>query len=380
MAFSYADYAESEEVKKRRQEAEAHQVYKEAEDVTKARDALRKQEANKVADWTGGTYGDALKSALDKINNREKFTYDLNGDALYQQYKSQYILGGKLAMMDTLGQTSALTGGYGNSYGVTAGNQAYQSYLQKLNDKVPELYQMALDQYNREGDDLYNQYNLYNNAYQREYGEHRDQVADWNTEVNRLTDRYNNERNFDYSKFTSDRDYYNTAYNNERNWDYGQYSDAYSRAFSNYQQGVSESQFAQNLALQQAQLNETIRANKANEAYRNASLAAQQAQAAASAQAKADSDNQKAVDKAGKEKVSGSSLTKNEIITKAQTFYSQNPDAKVNDATVDVWANNNGITGEAKNFLRQTLIELGMKSRVTSKAAKDYFDANNIPY
>jgi hypothetical protein len=74
------------------------------------------------------------------------FKYDLNGDALYQQYKDKYTQQGKLAMADAMGQASALTGGYGNSYAATVGNQAYQAYLGQLNDVIPELYQLAYDQ------------------------------------------------------------------------------------------------------------------------------------------------------------------------------------------------------------------------------------------
>lgn len=240
MAFSYSNYKESDAVKKKRQEAEAHSTYNESDAVRLARETMQAHEANRVADWTGGTYGQSVKDALDRINNREKFTYDLNGDALYQQYKDQYMTQGKLAMQDTIGQASALTGGYGNSYAATAGNQAYQGYLQKLNDVVPELYQMALNQYNQEGQDLKDNLAMYQSLYGTEYGEYRDKVSDWNTEQARLSDAYNNERTFDYNKFSSDRDYYNTAYNNERTYDYGQYSDAYDRAFSKYKQDQAD--------------------------------------------------------------------------------------------------------------------------------------------
>lgn len=126
---------------------------------------------------------------FDKILNRDKFSYDINADALYQQYKDQYVLGGQMAMMDTMGQAAALTGGYGNSYAQTVGQQTYQGYLQQLNDKVPELYQLALDQYTREGDEMYKLYGLYADREDQEYGMwldkvnmeygmHRDEVAD----------------------------------------------------------------------------------------------------------------------------------------------------------------------------------------------------------
>jgi hypothetical protein len=254
MAFTYKDYAESDAVKKKREEAEKYKTYVASQSVNDAKTALNTHEQNKVADWTGGTYGESLKEALNRINNREKFSYDLNGDALYQQYKDQYITQGKMAMQDTMGQAAAMTGGYGNSYAATVGNQAYQGYLQKLNDVVPELYNLALNKYNLEGQDLKDQYSILKDQYNTEYGQHRDKVGDWNAEASRLSDRYYNEANLDYSQFADNRDYTTNEYNTERGYDYGMYGDAYNRAFANYQQGVAEKQAAEQLAIQQAQL------------------------------------------------------------------------------------------------------------------------------
>lgn len=196
-----------------------YKSYKESDDVLKAKNAMDAHNATKLADWTGGTYGASLQNALDRINNREKFSYDLNGDALYNQYKDQYVRLGKMAMQDTMGQAASLTGGYGNSYANTVGNQAYQGYLQNLNNIVPDLYQLAYDKYNRDTQDLYNNYNLLADAYNNEYGRYRDQMADWYKEADRLGDNY---------------------YNLYKN-DYGKYSDAYERALANYKLNLAES-------------------------------------------------------------------------------------------------------------------------------------------
>ena len=111
---------------------------------------------------------------INQILNRDKFSYDMNADALYQQYKDKYIQQGKMAMADTMGQAAAMTGGYGSSYSASVGNQAYQSSLQQLNDVIPELYQMAYDRYNQEGQDLYNQYGMLSSERATKYGEHMD--------------------------------------------------------------------------------------------------------------------------------------------------------------------------------------------------------------
>lgn len=116
-----------------------------------------------------------LENVKQGIQNYGEFSYDMDKDALYQQYKDKYIQMGKLAMADTMGQAAAMTGGYGNSYAQSVGQQAYQGQLDNLNDIVPELYQMALDRYNMGKQDLYNQYGMLLSEYEREYGLHSDE-------------------------------------------------------------------------------------------------------------------------------------------------------------------------------------------------------------
>ena len=121
MAFNFKDYEESEAVRRARQLQEQNSQYNESQAVRDARDRMNQYEAQRPQEWTGGTYQDSLNEAMNKINNREKFSYDLNGDALYQQYKDQYMNLGKMAMADTMGQAAALTGGYGTRMRILSG-------------------------------------------------------------------------------------------------------------------------------------------------------------------------------------------------------------------------------------------------------------------
>ncbi len=175
--------------------------YTESDRVRKLAEELTAFDGQKPEKWAGGTYGESMKDAMQKVLNRDKFRYDLNGDALYQQYKDRYIQQGKQAMMDTMGQAAALTGGYGNSYAQQAGQQTYQGYLQGLNDKVPELYRLALDRYNQEGTDLLNKYGLLSDQYDKEYSRYREDVSDWQAQRDYLANLFNSERNFDYTGF-----------------------------------------------------------------------------------------------------------------------------------------------------------------------------------
>lgn len=129
---------------------------------------------------------DQLKETANKILNREKFSYDLNGDALYKQYKDRYTQQGKQAMMDTMGQAQAMTGGYGNSYAQSVGQQTYQGYMQGLTDKIPTLYQIAMDKYTNEGNQMRDNMNLMMQQDEIGYGRYRDQLADQNTAYSKL--------------------------------------------------------------------------------------------------------------------------------------------------------------------------------------------------
>lgn len=226
-------------------------AYQESEVVTAAKNALAAQMANKPGEYKS-QWQSQLDEAINKILNREKFSYDFNGDALYQQYKDKYIQQGKMAMADTMGQAATMTGGYGNSYAASVGNQAYQQSLQQLNDIVPELYQMAYDRYNQEGQDLYNQYAMLGERENMDYGRYRDSVNDWQTERDYLAGRYDSERGFDYSKYTDDRNFAynqyaddrNLAYNqyvDDRNFEYGKYVDDRNYAYDKY---VNDRNFA----------------------------------------------------------------------------------------------------------------------------------------
>ena len=177
--------------------------YKPSDNVAQAEALLQQQLAQKPGAYTS-QWQSQLNDIIQNIQNREKFSYDLNADALYQQYKDQYMTQGKLASMDVMGQAAAMTGGYGNSYAQTAGQQAYQGYLQGLNDKVPELYQLALNQYYAEGDDMYNQASLMAGMEEQDYGRYRDQMSDYYAELNRLTEdaRYKDET--EYGRWAND--------------------------------------------------------------------------------------------------------------------------------------------------------------------------------
>lgn len=147
---------------------------------------------------------DQLNDIFTQIQNRQDFAYDVDADALYKQYKDQYTRNGRMAMEDTMGKAATMTGGYGNSYAQNVGQQAYQGYMQGLNEVIPELYQLALEKYNRDGAMLKDQYGMLLDresldygrwAADRDfgYGQHRDEIADeqWQTQFDEDVRRFN---------------------------------------------------------------------------------------------------------------------------------------------------------------------------------------------
>lgn len=185
---------------------------------------------NKVQDFEANTpesfnsnYQGEIDNILDSILNKKDFSYtsdDLMNDDLYKMYRDSYMRQGNMAMRDTMGNASAMTGGYGNTYASAAGQQAYDNYLSALNDKSLEFADRAYNRYRDDIADNYNQLNAVMGLDNVDYSRYRDDVGDYYT----------------------NRDYLNNRYNQEYNYDYGQYQDT-----------IAQQQWAQEFAFQQQQ-------------------------------------------------------------------------------------------------------------------------------
>ena len=220
---------------------------------------LKEQAENAVKKYGDFQYAnqDAYQSAMDAILNRKAFSYDLNGDALYQQYKDQYMQQGKLAMADTMGQAAAMTGGYGNSYAASVGNQAYQGYLSQLNNLVPELYNLALSAYNTEGDRLKGNFDLLSTDRNTERAEWMDKYNMLVNDRGYYSDNYNNAYTQDYTKWNDNRTYDTNQYWSEYNAGYQVDRDAVADAQWQKQYDESIRQFNEQMAFNKAQAAKT---------------------------------------------------------------------------------------------------------------------------
>lgn len=182
MAYTFKKYDDSEDTKKKYQAYQNHQSTKPVYSFD------RQQE---------------LDDARDAWQNRGQFQYNMADDGMYQQLVDRYVQQGKMAMQDTVGQSATLTGGYGNTWAQNAGQQAYHGYLQGLNDMTPQLYQMALDRYQMEGENLYNQYAALSAEEQQAYGRHMDAQNLWQQQSDALRADAEAGRNFDWEQYVT---------------------------------------------------------------------------------------------------------------------------------------------------------------------------------
>ena len=128
----------------------------------------------------------AAKGALNSMN------YDnFKQGSMYAGLQKSYAQQGQQAMKDTIGQVAARTGGMASSYATTAANQAYNSYMQTLEDAARAMYN---DEYSRARDKVA----LAQDAYDRAYGEYRDRVGDSWTKYDAERGAYESDRGYNY--------------------------------------------------------------------------------------------------------------------------------------------------------------------------------------
>jgi hypothetical protein len=96
----------------------------------------------------------------------------------------------------------------------------YNQHLQGLSQLVPQYQQMAFQQYQAEGDELLDQYNLMLQQEESAYARYQDDLNRYYADLDRLQNAYDNERDYDYSRWADDRDYSYGKYQDELNYQY----------------------------------------------------------------------------------------------------------------------------------------------------------------
>ena len=197
-------------------------------------------------------YDDTIQDLIAGLLDRPDFSYDPATDPLYQNYRKQYTREGQRATADALGTAAAASGGIPSSYANAAANQASNYYAAQLTDKIPDLYQLAYNQYlNDYNMDLSN-LGVVQGAEQSDYDKYLNQL-----------NQYNTDRNFSYGQFLDELDAQNLRRENELNnailaGQYGDYSYLNNMGINTDNNPTALQQQAELQALAQAQVDNML--------------------------------------------------------------------------------------------------------------------------
>ena len=106
--------------------------------------------------------------------NRPAFLFTPTKDAAYTAARDAAERAAKRAARDAEARAAARTGGYGSTYAAEAGNDAYASAMDTLDDVIPSLYDLAYGRYKDEGDELYARLRVANENAEREAKEEKE--------------------------------------------------------------------------------------------------------------------------------------------------------------------------------------------------------------
>lgn len=173
--------------------------YQQSSSVRDAQSDLENWENRRPAAYDSA-YSDQLDALISAATGRE-FAYDPRRDPLYRSYRDSYTQGGRLAMLDAMGKAASLTGGLGNSYAQSVGQQAYGAYMQDLAQVIPELYEAAYGRFIDEGDQLQDQIELLSSLDDAQWDRYNDMLENYLDEGSFLLDKYETLSDADYEKF-----------------------------------------------------------------------------------------------------------------------------------------------------------------------------------
>ena len=123
-------------------------------------------------------YDKEKEKAMADIASDGGFSYSPESDPAYRQYAAQYAAQAERGMKNTLAESSALTGGYANSYALTAAQREYDRISSQLGDVIPELYDAAYSRWRDRLDDKYRRLDALADLESADYSRWRDSEDD----------------------------------------------------------------------------------------------------------------------------------------------------------------------------------------------------------
>ena len=196
-------------------------------------------------------YYDLAGQALGSYANGT-FNYDFNTDPVFQLMRQRYLKQGELNARDVAARAAALTGGYGNSYGTVAAQQAMTAANDNVNAIIPDLQNAAYarwaDDQNRNLTLAQTYYQMANDEYDRAWQDklHARQETEWGQQDedrvrnNDWEDVLHGRQQEEWSQQDEDREYENNRRRIEDehadiDWENGQKWNEISHALTIYQ-------------------------------------------------------------------------------------------------------------------------------------------------
>ena len=244
---------------------------------------LKDTEGNRP-DAFASRYEGAVQSILDGILNKKSYNLqdDKNYNMLYNQARESYMNAGQKAMRDAMGAAQAQTGGYGSTAAQIAGSQAYDTYLQGMNDNNAALAQLAYQMWENDNADRYNQLSAVQGLDESDYNRWLNNYRNWQDDRNYYAGQYQNFYNNDWNeyeygtnmdyniwrdelnRYMQDRDYYAGQYQAGMDNDMGLYQYDTNLDYQLDRDAISDYDDAFNQALKLAQNGIAIPAQYAN--------------------------------------------------------------------------------------------------------------------
>lgn len=133
---------------------------------------------------------------------------------------------GDRAMKETMAEAAAGAGGM-NTYAITAAQQAANNYAAQLNDKIPELYQLAYDMYLADKESKVQDLGILQSMDATQYNRYRDTMTDWKDDKNFAYGLYkdaveqgNWQTTFDNNNYWANKEFdYNEFWDNKK-WEH----------------------------------------------------------------------------------------------------------------------------------------------------------------
>ncbi len=173
----------------------------ESAETQAAREQVKSWEEKIPTEEYKGAYSEQVGKLVSDYLGRDKFNYNPNSDATYQQMRDTHFTAGKNAMQDTLGNATALSGGNNNSSAQVAAQQVYNNYAKGVTDAIPQLEQNAYNRYQAEGAQKLQDINLLQGLDDSEFARYQAKMQNIQAFLNYYYGKYQGEQARDEANF-----------------------------------------------------------------------------------------------------------------------------------------------------------------------------------